>query len=497
MADRMLTIGDVYQPVNPVTVAQMIQAGQRNRINQMSLEQQARQIAKDRTVDRILQGYFGGAYTGGQPPQAGQPLPNNVTNLIGVADPQAGLTLSGQRAGAQNAQRAEAMKIIQANLNGALQSGDNNTWQMLMNKARELNPNIPDTSGMQIVGKNTWQGPIEVKNGVGPDKQPITNPATGAPLPDGMYNVKGRGMGPNKQILEVKPAAGAGASRSGVSDYATFYKGFAHDHPELKGGALDSAVSEAWKERQGDISEARGMGYAQSRPAQVYDTVTGKPLTMSLTEVMAGNKEQPGRYLTGTRAERALKQKALIEDIRGGIDVVRTSIDKVQPFSATQRAKLALVLKTPNAESAISNFVGSSWAETLTPEQQDYVINVLSLREQAMALRTVLGAGQGSKDLRDAIMQTIPGAMTPNKVFAEKQLTLLDHVLDRVSRGIMNVPLRPMGEGKKGAELQQTGGNPPTLEEFIPAAREASREVNPNVTDAELTEFYNNKYGGR
>jgi len=238
-----------------------------------------------------------------------------------------------------------------------------------------------------------------------------------------------------------------------INDFATFYRGFQSQHPELQSGELDKAASQAWFDRRvaeaKATGEGRGQGYAKARTVSVIDTKNdNRPVTISAFDVIKGNKDEPGRYLTGSLSEKALNKTALIEDIRGTSGNVRTSLQRMPDFTATQRAQIALVMKQRNLTSAMSQFLAGTWGQTLTPDQQDYLIDLAQLKENAMAMRSVLGAGQGSDELRSAITATIPGPSTPNKQYALKQLDKFDQVLNRLERGIVKVPLRKKEAGK-------------------------------------------------
>ena len=71
-----------------------------------------------------------------------------------------------------------------------------------------------------------------------------------------------------------------------------------------------------------------------------------------------------------------------------------------------------------------------------------------------MAMRSVLGAGQGSEELRQAIMNTIPNVLTPNRKYAMNQLQLFENTLNRLMRGVPQVPLR--GGNNAQPQTQQT-----------------------------------------
>ena len=270
--------------------------------------------------------------------------------------------------------------------------------------------------------------------------------------------------------VTVVPTKDAGGTKKDqgldkISDYATFYRGFKNDHPELNGGNLDSAATKAWADRKAEEGASRGAGFAKSRATSVIDTHNqNRPITMSVFDVIKGNKDEPGRYLTASPSERALNRTALIEDIRGTISNVTVSLNDMDDFTNKQKAQVALVMKQRSPTSAISKFLGGVWADTLSPVQQDYLIDLAQLIENAMAMRSVLGAGQGSDDLREAIKATIPGPSTPNKQYALKQLKKFEQVLNRLERGVLKVPLREKESGRDyGAE---TSSDQPTDNEL-------------------------------
>ena len=66
--------------------------------------------------------------------------------------------------------------------------------------------------------------------------------------------------------------------------------------------------------------------------------------------------------------------------------------------------------------------------------------------ENAYALRSVAGFGQGSDQLREAIRATLPGASSPPD-YALQQMTAFEQQVDRLQRGVPNMPLRPAGGG--------------------------------------------------
>jgi hypothetical protein len=220
----------------------------------------------------------------------------------------------------------------------------------------------------------------------------------------------------------------------------------------------------------------RVEGFNQSRQYPVIDTQNNNQLTMVNSNDLNSN---PGRYAPAGEGGKALNKTALIEDIRGNVQAVRGSLQNMPEFSPTMRAQVAVALKSRDPKSAVSSLVGSEAAKTMTPEQQDYLINTALLVENAMAMRSVLGAGQGSEDLRSAITATIPGPTTPSKGYASKQLDAFEQVLNRLERGIPNVPLRNQG-GKSSSAAASGMAVSLTAARQLPAMKGKS--------DAEITQ---------
>jgi len=249
------------------------------------------------------------------------------------------------------------------------------------------------------------------------------------------------------------------ATKEPSNDFQTFVAGQKEGNPNI----TNDQISKNWHKQKMDeaiaAAKVRGEGFAASRPVQVLDTKQGNsPAIMSLADVSGANALEPGRYIP-MGAQKALGQTALIEDIRGAIVNTRTSLKNLKTdFTASQAAQIALIMKQRDPRSATSAFIGSRIGETLTPEQVDYVTDLAQLIENGMAMRSVLGAGQGSDELRSAIMNTIPSAKTPNRAYANTQLDKFEQQINRLERGVPKVNLRS-DTGKT-----QTGSGPSITE---------------------------------
>jgi len=196
---------------------------------------------------------------------------------------------------------------------------------------------------------------------------------------------------------------------------------------------------------------SRAQIYLQGREMPAIDTANNNALTFANPNQI---NSAPGRYVPQAGGAKALGQTALIEDIRGNIQQTRDSLKnpKMPEFDANQRAQIAIAMGGSDPASAIGAALRGGVLGNLSSEQQDYLINLAQLVENSMAMRSVLGAGQGSDDMRRAIRSTIPGPNTPSKEYALKQLEKFEAVLNRLEKGIPQVPLANGGSSQGGGK---------------------------------------------
>lgn len=254
----------------------------------------------------------------------------------------------------------------------------------------------------------------------------------------------------SKAQMEVDLMKKYGFSTPGQMD-AKFIYLLSNQKQGLPVAPQDQAFMEAYKQQKLMVpiasANVRIAGLEQAREYPVINKQTGELEMRNAAEINASK----GQYAPAGEGAKAMGKTALIEDIRGNISSVRDSLKNPQlpEFTADQRAEIAIALGKPEAQGALSAAFRGGVLGSLTSEQQDYLIKMAQLKENAMAMRSVLGAGQGSEDLRAAITATIPGPRTPSKQFALKQLDQFEAVLNRLERGIPNVPLRPTAQGAK------------------------------------------------
>jgi hypothetical protein len=187
---------------------------------------------------------------------------------------------------------------------------------------------------------------------------------------------------------------------------------------------------------------------AGAKEYAVLDPTTGQLRYATPQEINKLNTQGQPLAPAGP-GEKALQKSALLEDIRGNIQTVRSALQdpNMPEFSAGQRAQIAIALGGKDPQGALSAALRGGVLGSMNDAQQHYLINLAQLTENAMAMRSVLGAGQGSEDLRAAIRSTIPGPQTPTKKYAGQQLDAFEGVLNRLEKGIPNVPLVQRGAG--------------------------------------------------
>ena len=94
--------------------------------------------------------------------------------------------------------------------------------------------------------------------------------------------------------------------------------------------------------------------------------------------------------------------------------------------------------------------------------RDSYITNLAQLKENAMAMRQVLGAGQGSDEMRAAITATLPTPRTPTRAYASTALDKFEGQLNRLSRGLLNVPLSPEAQPPTPGTVPSSKATTPT-----------------------------------
>jgi hypothetical protein len=179
-------------------------------------------------------------------------------------------------------------------------------------------------------------------------------------------------------------------------------------------------------------------------------------------------QKYPGRYLPASEADKAIPKENLMQDIAGTSQLTRDAIVNLQSdFPEDMKVKIALAASAENPEQVLRQLFSSGALATLPPDQRAFMIATQQLAENAMAMRSILGAGQGSEDVRNAIRATLPSLLSPDRAYALAQLDAFDKTIARLHRGVPRVPLNttPFSvqspEGGAAAPAAGAGGRAP------------------------------------
>lgn len=203
---------------------------------------------------------------------------------------------------------------------------------------------------------------------------------------------------------------------------------------------------------QAKMAATRGATYNATRPLDVYDSANGNSPTYATFAQMQAN---PGRYIPVGPGAKAIASENLIQDIVATSQLTRGAINKLkEDFPDDMKVKIALAMRADDPHAALDQLIASGSLGSLAPDQQDVLITTRQLAENAMALRTLLGAGQGSDDVRTAIRETLPGLLSPDRSYALRQLDAFDKTIARLHRGVPNVKLRTDIDTSGGAKIR-------------------------------------------
>lgn len=194
---------------------------------------------------------------------------------------------------------------------------------------------------------------------------------------------------------------------------------------------------------QGEIANLRLQGMLLGHLTPAIDTASGN-LTLTNPATVNAN---PGRFVPGQLGSQSMSKEAIFQDIDYNTANVSKALENLHNgFSPKARAQVAYMLSSSDPHSALEKFLKSEVAGTLTPDQVDYVTALQSLNENAMSMRSIAGMGQGSDSMRQAIKDTLPGAETPNKEYAQRQIQLLQGTINRLRTGVPHSGVKPQTE---------------------------------------------------
>lgn len=203
--------------------------------------------------------------------------------------------------------------------------------------------------------------------------------------------------------------------------------------PQEKSELLSHFIFNTSPASQGTNVIIRTAGMEQSRMYPVIDKSTGTLQMVSSADINA----KPGQYAPATQGQQSLTKESIFQDLHFNIGQVRDAIAGLRtPFSNAQKAQVSYLLRSTDPHSAVDQFLNSKVGQTLTPDQIDYVTALPSLQENALAMRSIAGLGQGSDELRAAITKTIPGPGTPSADYAKRQLDIFEGTVNRLEHGV-------------------------------------------------------------
>ncbi len=218
-----------------------------------------------------------------------------------------------------------------------------------------------------------------------------------------------------------------------------------------KSAALAYLAANTTPASQGTGITMRMEGLGNTREYPVINKQTGQ-LEMQTPTVINANR---GLYAPAGGGAQAMSKAAIFQDLHYNIDTARKAIDGLQSMSPATRAALAYSLRHTDTASAMQSFLTGAVGTQLTPAQQEAVQSLALLAENAMSLRSVAGMGQGSDELRSAILATIPSAKSPSKAYALGQLDKFEQVVTRLEGGVP-------GMGRAG-QTRPPAGPPPAV----------------------------------
>jgi hypothetical protein len=208
--------------------------------------------------------------------------------------------------------------------------------------------------------------------------------------------------------------------------------------PEQKALTIAHLGTKTTPASQAEVANIRNAGLKSRILHPAIDKETGQiTWTTALEEEL-----NPGKTIPLPGGYKAATAEQTFADIKLNSQTVRNALEALgdDPLTWNQRALLSAALTEPKTvgglKEAWGNFINSDVAANLSDKQQDYVTALYVLTENAMALRSVQGLGSGSDQLRGAIHDMLPGARTPSKGYAIRQLDLFDRMVDTVAAGV-------------------------------------------------------------
>lgn len=219
--------------------------------------------------------------------------------------------------------------------------------------------------------------------------------------------------------------------------------------PDEKGKLYSYFVMHSSPASQGTSAGIRGEALLSSKIASYLDTKSNTVVNMNAKDFNEHNAAEPGRFIEAKTGMALQGKEAIFQDMYFNESQTRQALQNLKNgFDTRQRAQISLMLKSNDPHSALDSFLTSSVGKTLSEDQMEYITALASLQENALALRGIAGMGQGSDELRAAILKTLPGANTPTLEYGNRQLDLFRGTLQRLEKGIPAAGTGGGGPGK-------------------------------------------------
>jgi hypothetical protein len=199
-----------------------------------------------------------------------------------------------------------------------------------------------------------------------------------------------------------------------------------------------TAASNATKDHRIQLAgQSRALSYMQSRMYPV--------LNADGTEGFANAQDiikNPKQFAPLSPAVKVKSQQAIFQDLHYTAGQLNEAINDLgdQGFDAKSRGQLLIAMRSNDPHAALSEFLSSEGASTLTDKQVNYATAVVAATEGAMMLRNLGGMGAGSDTLREAIAKMIPSAGTPSSKYAKRQMELYQGQIDRLEKAVPRIP---------------------------------------------------------
>jgi len=215
-------------------------------------------------------------------------------------------------------------------------------------------------------------------------------------------------------------------------------QGSTHLDPDEKSAALGYLATNPTPASTTTAGVQRMQVSVGGREQQVINKETGELEFRNPEEI----NRNPGLYAPAGAGSRAMSKNAIFQDLHYNIGTARKAIQGLGTMDATTRAQLALALGDTDPHSALQTWLRGEVAQAMTPQQQEAVQAIAQLSENAMAIRSLAGMGQGAMDMRDAIRHTIPSGKSPSTQYMQEQLNKFEQVVSRLEKGVpgMNAP---------------------------------------------------------